>query len=141
MFKNLSKKFKNIVQNTKNCSKIVFKNVFFNFVKKNTCDSVTVPGAEGTFTLTNNHSLIVSQLNPGVRFFKKCFFDGVKIEIKNFQNWNLQYLLAVFWQKKLKKLNKKNNLKVVTVRSEGEDKDYFISDGYVFYNHATDDSG
>ena len=29
-------------------------------------DSVTVPGAEGTFTLTNNHSLTVSLLKAGV---------------------------------------------------------------------------
>merc|ERR1712136_236799 len=29
-------------------------------------DSVTVPGTEGTFTVTNNHSLIVSQLKAGV---------------------------------------------------------------------------
>ena len=29
-------------------------------------DSVTVPGAEGTFTLTNNHSLTVSMLKAGV---------------------------------------------------------------------------
>ena len=58
-------------------------------------DSVTVPGAEGTFTLTNNHSLIVSMLKPGV----------------------------------------------VTVRDAGEDKDYFVSDGFVFYNHPSDESG
>jgi F-type H+-transporting ATPase subunit delta len=29
-------------------------------------DSVTVPGAEGTFTLTNNHSLVISMLKAGV---------------------------------------------------------------------------
>eukprot|EP00919_Chromeraceae_sp_WS-2016_P014774 GHVR01034690.1.p1 GENE.GHVR01034690.1~~GHVR01034690.1.p1 ORF type:complete len:156 (+),score=38.55 GHVR01034690.1:92-559(+) len=29
-------------------------------------ESVTVPGAEGEFTVTNNHSEIVSQLSPGV---------------------------------------------------------------------------
>ena len=46
-------------------------------------------------TLTNNHSLTVSQLSPGV----------------------------------------------VTVTEGGEKKDYFVSDGYVFYNHATDGSG
>eukprot|EP00929_Paragymnodinium_shiwhaense_P031106 TRINITY_DN1750_c0_g2_i1.p1 TRINITY_DN1750_c0_g2~~TRINITY_DN1750_c0_g2_i1.p1 ORF type:complete len:157 (-),score=46.70 TRINITY_DN1750_c0_g2_i1:364-834(-) len=33
---------------------------------KKPVDSVTVPGMEGTFTLTNNHSLIVSQLKAGV---------------------------------------------------------------------------
>eukprot|EP00812_Abedinium_dasypus_P012239 NODE_5769_length_556_cov_339.680639.p4 GENE.NODE_5769_length_556_cov_339.680639~~NODE_5769_length_556_cov_339.680639.p4 ORF type:complete len:50 (+),score=6.50 NODE_5769_length_556_cov_339.680639:3-152(+) len=27
---------------------------------------VTVPGTEGTFTVTNNHSLIVSQVKAGV---------------------------------------------------------------------------
>merc|ERR1712187_839918 len=64
------------------------------FVKK-PVDSVTVPGTEGTFTLTNNHSLIVSQLKAGV----------------------------------------------ITVRDGAENKDYFISDGFLFYNHATDGSG
>jgi len=58
-------------------------------------ESVTVPGAEGTMTLTNNHSLIVSMLKPGV----------------------------------------------VTVREGGEEKDYFVSDGFVFFNHPTDESG
>merc|ERR1719389_702916 len=58
-------------------------------------DSVTVPGTEGTFTLTNNHSLIVSQLKAGV----------------------------------------------ITVRDGAENKDYFISDGFLFYNHPTDGSG
>merc|ERR1712130_1076354 len=57
--------------------------------------SVTVPGTEGTFTVTNNHSLIVSQLKAGV----------------------------------------------ITVRDAQENKDYFISDGYVFFNHPTDGSG
>ena len=33
---------------------------------KKAVDSVTVPGTEGTFTVTNNHSLIVSQLKAGV---------------------------------------------------------------------------
>merc|ERR1719231_773238 len=33
---------------------------------KKPVDSVTVPGMEGTFTLTNQHSLIVSQLKAGV---------------------------------------------------------------------------
>mmetsp|Transcript_116094 Transcript_116094/g.324691 ORF Transcript_116094/g.324691 Transcript_116094/m.324691 type:complete len:155 (+) Transcript_116094:96-560(+) len=64
------------------------------FVKK-PVDSVTVPGTEGTFTITNNHSLIVSQLKAGV----------------------------------------------ITVREGQENKDYFISDGYLFYNHPTDGSG
>merc|ERR1719222_752647 len=58
-------------------------------------DSVTLPGTEGTFTLTNNHSLIVSQLKAGV----------------------------------------------ITVRDGAENKDYFISDGFLFYNHPTDGSG
>merc|ERR1719414_2833407 len=58
-------------------------------------DSVTVPGTEGTFTLTNNHSLIVSQLKAGV----------------------------------------------ITVRDGSDQKDFFISDGFVFYNHPTDGSG
>merc|ERR1712130_1031190 len=58
-------------------------------------DSVTVPGTEGTFTVTNNHSLIVSQLKAGV----------------------------------------------ITVRDAQEQKDYFISDGFLFYNHPTDGSG
>lgn len=58
-------------------------------------DSVTVPGAEGTMTLTNNHSLIVSMLKPGT----------------------------------------------ITVREGGENKEYFVSDGFVFYNHPTDGSG
>merc|ERR1711972_479185 len=62
---------------------------------KKAVDSVTVPGTEGTFTVTNNHSLIVSQLKAGV----------------------------------------------ITVRDGAENKDYFISDGFLFYNHATDGSG
>merc|ERR1712151_1139004 len=64
------------------------------FLKK-PIDSVTVPGTEGTFTLTNNHSLIVSQLKAGV----------------------------------------------ITVREGQESKDYFISDGFLFYNQPTDGSG
>ena len=64
------------------------------FVKK-PVDSITVPGTEGTFTVTNNHSLIVSQLKPGV----------------------------------------------ITVRDGAETKDYFISDGFMFFNHPTDGSG
>merc|ERR1712039_525203 len=62
---------------------------------KKAVDSVTVPGTEGTFTLTNNHSLIVSQLKAGV----------------------------------------------ITVRDGTESKDFFISDGFLFYNHPTDGSG
>merc|ERR1712125_209605 len=62
---------------------------------KKAVDSVTVPGTEGTFTVTNNHSLIVSQLKPGV----------------------------------------------ITVREGATNKDYFISDGYLFFNHPTDGSG
>merc|ERR1719446_1048095 len=46
-------------------------------------------------TLTNNHSLIVSQLKAGV----------------------------------------------ITVRDGSELKDYFLSDGFVFFNHPTDGSG
>eukprot|EP00414_Alexandrium_minutum_P007262 CAMPEP_0113825390 /NCGR_PEP_ID=MMETSP0328-20130328/3724_1 /TAXON_ID=39455 /ORGANISM="Alexandrium minutum" /LENGTH=154 /DNA_ID=CAMNT_0000793341 /DNA_START=17 /DNA_END=481 /DNA_ORIENTATION=- /assembly_acc=CAM_ASM_000350 len=64
------------------------------FVKK-PVDSVTVPGTEGTFTVTNNHSLIVSQLKAGV----------------------------------------------ITVRDGTESKDFFISDGFLFFNHPTDSSG
>merc|ERR1711953_331095 len=64
------------------------------FLKK-PIDSVTVPGTEGTFTLTNNHSLIVSQLKAGV----------------------------------------------ITVRDGAENKDYFISDGFLFYNLPADGSG
>mmetsp|Transcript_72619 Transcript_72619/g.158540 ORF Transcript_72619/g.158540 Transcript_72619/m.158540 type:complete len:155 (+) Transcript_72619:156-620(+) len=62
---------------------------------KKPVDSVTMPGTEGTFTVTNNHSLIVSQLKAGV----------------------------------------------ITVRDGQEAKDYFISDGFLFYNHPTDGSG
>eukprot|EP00930_Biecheleria_cincta_P042690 TRINITY_DN2937_c1_g1_i1.p1 TRINITY_DN2937_c1_g1~~TRINITY_DN2937_c1_g1_i1.p1 ORF type:complete len:157 (+),score=44.02 TRINITY_DN2937_c1_g1_i1:63-533(+) len=58
-------------------------------------DSVTVPGTEGVFTVTNNHSLIVSQLKAGV----------------------------------------------IQVRDGAESKDYFISDGFLFFNHPTDASG
>merc|ERR1711862_679594 len=64
------------------------------FLKK-AVDSVTLPGTEGTFTVTNNHSLIVSQLKAGV----------------------------------------------ITVRDGSESKDYFISDGFLFFNHPTDGSG
>merc|ERR1711862_277933 len=62
---------------------------------KKAVDSVTVPGTEGTFTVTNNHSLIVSQLKAGV----------------------------------------------ITVREGAANKDYFISDGFLFFNHPTDGSG
>merc|ERR1712151_1467138 len=62
---------------------------------KKPVDSVTVPGTEGTFTVTNNHSLIVSQLKAGV----------------------------------------------ITVRDGTETKDYFVSDGFLFFNHPTDGSG
>ena len=58
-------------------------------------DSVTVPGAEGTFTLTNNHSLLVSMLKAGV----------------------------------------------VTVRDGTVTTDYFVSDGFVFFNNPKDGSG
>ena len=58
-------------------------------------DSVTVPGAEGTFTLTNNHSLTVSLLKPGV----------------------------------------------ITVRDGTTTSDYFVSDGFVFFNNPKDGSG
>mmetsp|Transcript_65231 Transcript_65231/g.172892 ORF Transcript_65231/g.172892 Transcript_65231/m.172892 type:complete len:149 (-) Transcript_65231:107-553(-) len=58
-------------------------------------DSVTVPGTEGTFTVTNNHSLIVSQLKAGV----------------------------------------------ITVRDGSDTKDFFVSDGFLFFNHPTDGSG
>merc|ERR1719181_247309 len=62
---------------------------------KKPVDSVTVPGTEGTFTVTNNHSLIISQLKAGV----------------------------------------------ITVADGAEKKDYFISDGFMFFNHPTDGSG
>eukprot|EP00922_Rhytidocystis_sp_ex-Travisia-forbesii_P032256 GHVS01047969.1.p1 GENE.GHVS01047969.1~~GHVS01047969.1.p1 ORF type:complete len:160 (+),score=31.24 GHVS01047969.1:68-547(+) len=59
-------------------------------------DSVTVPGSEGAFTVTNNHSQNVSQLRNGV----------------------------------------------VTVRQEGkEPKQFFLSDGFLFYKSPRDDSG
>ena len=58
-------------------------------------DSVTVPGAEGTFTLTNNHSLVVSLLKAGV----------------------------------------------ITVREGTNTSEYFISDGFVFFNNPKDGSG
>ncbi|CEL94049.1 unnamed protein product [Vitrella brassicaformis CCMP3155] len=59
-------------------------------------DSVTVPGIEGAFTLTNNHSQTVSMLGPGV----------------------------------------------VTVRvSPNDKKDYFLSDGFVFFSAPSDESG
>eukprot|EP00933_Yihiella_yeosuensis_P051638 TRINITY_DN49611_c0_g1_i1.p1 TRINITY_DN49611_c0_g1~~TRINITY_DN49611_c0_g1_i1.p1 ORF type:complete len:177 (-),score=43.94 TRINITY_DN49611_c0_g1_i1:349-816(-) len=58
-------------------------------------DTVTLPGTEGVFTVTNNHSLIVSQLKAGV----------------------------------------------VQVRDGSESKEYFISDGFLFFNHPTDSSG
>jgi F-type H+-transporting ATPase subunit delta len=58
-------------------------------------DSVTVPGAEGTFTLTNNHSLVVSLLKAGV----------------------------------------------ITVREGTTTNEYFISDGFVFFNNPKDGSG
>eukprot|EP00933_Yihiella_yeosuensis_P081535 TRINITY_DN95163_c0_g1_i1.p1 TRINITY_DN95163_c0_g1~~TRINITY_DN95163_c0_g1_i1.p1 ORF type:complete len:156 (+),score=45.20 TRINITY_DN95163_c0_g1_i1:80-547(+) len=62
---------------------------------KKPVDSVTVPGTEGVFTVTNNHSLIVSQLKAGV----------------------------------------------IQVKDGSESKDYFISDGFLFFNHPTDGSG
>eukprot|EP00930_Biecheleria_cincta_P051791 TRINITY_DN37004_c0_g1_i1.p1 TRINITY_DN37004_c0_g1~~TRINITY_DN37004_c0_g1_i1.p1 ORF type:complete len:156 (-),score=35.00 TRINITY_DN37004_c0_g1_i1:106-573(-) len=58
-------------------------------------DSVTVPGTEGVFTVTNNHSLIVSQLKAGV----------------------------------------------INIKEGSENKDFFISDGFLFFNHPTDASG
>merc|ERR1712170_317316 len=64
------------------------------YVKK-PVDSVSVPGTEGVFTVTNNHSLIVSQLKAGV----------------------------------------------ITVRDGTDLKDYFISDGFLFFNQPTDTSG
>merc|ERR1719428_63074 len=62
---------------------------------KKPADSVKGPGTEGTFTVTNNHSLIVSQLKAGV----------------------------------------------ITVRDGSDSKDYFVSDGFFFFNHPTDSSG
>mmetsp|Transcript_28547 Transcript_28547/g.60741 ORF Transcript_28547/g.60741 Transcript_28547/m.60741 type:complete len:156 (+) Transcript_28547:89-556(+) len=62
---------------------------------KKPVDSVTVPGYEGVFTLTNNHSLTVSMLKPGV----------------------------------------------ITVREGSNTEEYFVSDGFVFFNQAKDDSG
>ena len=64
------------------------------YVKK-PADSVTVPGKEGTMTLTNNHSLIVSQLKAGV----------------------------------------------INVKDGADSTDYFMSDGFCFFNHPTDASG
>lgn len=64
------------------------------YVKK-PVDSITVPGTEGVFTVTNNHSLIVSQLKAGV----------------------------------------------ITVRDGTDSKDFFISDGFLFFNHPKDASG
>mmetsp|Transcript_134953 Transcript_134953/g.234633 ORF Transcript_134953/g.234633 Transcript_134953/m.234633 type:complete len:155 (+) Transcript_134953:93-557(+) len=58
-------------------------------------DTVTLPGVEGEFTVSNNHSLIVSQLKAGV----------------------------------------------ITVREGGDNKSFFVSDGFFFYNLPTDDSG
>ena len=58
-------------------------------------DSVTVPGAEGSFTLTNNHSLTISLLKPGV----------------------------------------------ITVRDGNNSSEYFVSDGFVFFNNPKDGSG
>merc|ERR1712228_625840 len=49
----------------------------------------------GVFTVTNNHSLIVSQLKAGT----------------------------------------------IQVKDGSENKDYFISDGFLFFNHPTDSSG
>jgi len=66
-----------------------------NWANKKVVDTVTVPGRDGTFTVSNNHSLIVSQLQAGK----------------------------------------------ITVRADGESTDYFISDGYAFFNHPSDDSG
>ena len=63
--------------------------------KNKPIDSVTVPGAEGTFTLTNNHSLTVSMLKAGV----------------------------------------------ITVREGTTTSDYFVSDGFVFFNNPKDGSG
>eukprot|EP00922_Rhytidocystis_sp_ex-Travisia-forbesii_P000077 GHVS01000124.1.p1 GENE.GHVS01000124.1~~GHVS01000124.1.p1 ORF type:complete len:156 (+),score=24.51 GHVS01000124.1:296-763(+) len=58
--------------------------------------SVTLPGTEGAFTITNNHSQNVSQLRNGV----------------------------------------------VTVRQEGKEaKQFFLSDGFLFYKSPRDDSG
>jgi F-type H+-transporting ATPase subunit delta len=54
-----------------------------------------VPGTEGTFTLTNNHSQVVSQLSAGM----------------------------------------------TTVRDGAESTNYFVSDGFVFFNHPKDGSG
>merc|ERR1719213_982321 len=65
------------------------------FYLKKPIDSLTVPGTEGTFTVTNNHSLVVSQLKSGV----------------------------------------------MTVGDGPEKKDFFISDGFLFFNHPTDGSG
>ena len=60
--------------------------------KNKPIDSVTVPGAEGTFTLTNNHSMTVSMLKAGV----------------------------------------------ITVREGTSTTDYFLSDGFVFFNNPKD---
>ena len=54
-------------------------------------DSVTVPGAEGYFTLTHNHSLTVAMLKPGV----------------------------------------------VTVRDGAKIEEFFLSDGFVFFNNGS----
>ncbi len=58
-------------------------------------EAVTVPGLEGYFTLTHNHSLTVSQLRAGL--------ITVKLEANNVQ-------------------------------------EYFVSDGWVFFNHNEDGS-
>merc|ERR1719384_1812006 len=57
--------------------------------------TVNVPSVPGTVTVTNNHSLIVSQLKAGV----------------------------------------------INIKDGTESKDFFISDGYLFFNHPTDASG
>eukprot|EP00392_Amoebophrya_sp_AT5.2_P013362 g13480.t1 len=64
-------------------------------------DSLTAPGREGSFTVTNNHSQLVSQLQPGVITVKGAGAgDG-----------------------------------------SGALQTYFISDGFLFFNHAADASG
>ena len=55
-------------------------------------DAVTVPGVEGYFTLTHNHSLVVSQLRPGL----------------------------------------------ISVKTDNQVQEFFVSDGFVFFNHNED---
>lgn len=62
----LSRALRNATEGVKNRLLFTLASPSECILHKSAIDSVTAPGVEGVFTLTNGHSQMVSQLAPGV---------------------------------------------------------------------------